>query len=137
MKSAIAVSIAAASLAFAVSVTAQDGETTAIPSDAAGALERPGKWNCSRIRPEYSRWLEQGNKPEAWRYAGKTFRDRATDKLYNWQDWLDWAEGAGCFAGNAPQGAGIPTNALIGGAVTVFGAGLIAVHHGSGPKSPG
>ena len=127
---------ATAGLLFAVSGAAQDAGVDAIASDTAGALDVPGQWNCSRIRPEYSDWIDAGKSPESWRYVGKTYRDAQTGNLYTWQDWLSWAESAGCFAGYTPEG--VPNaNVLIGGAITAFGAGLIAVQGGSGPKSPG
>lgn len=126
----------AAGLLCAVSGAAQEAEGSAIPSDTPGALDVRSSWDCTKIRPEYSDWLEAGNSPESWRHVGKTYRDRETGDLYQWQDWLDWAEDAGCFAGYTAQGT-IPPNALIGSAITVFGASMIAIHHGSGPKSPG
>ncbi|WP_369026900.1 hypothetical protein [Qipengyuania sp. RANM35] len=130
---------AAAGMLCAVSGSAQESGATAagvIASDTPGALDEPGTWNCSRIKPEYTDWLDTGHSPDSWRHFGKTYRDSQTDKLYTWQDWLDWAEGAGCFAGYAPEGVASP-NVFIGGALTFFGAGLIAIQSGSGPKSPG
>lgn len=125
-----------AGMLLAGSGAAQVSQTDVIASNAPGALDAPEAWNCNRLRPEYSQWLDAGNSPESWRFAGKTYRDSQTGNLYTWQDWLSWAEGAGCFAGYTPEG--VPNSSiLIGGAVTAFGASLIAVQGGSGPKSPG
>ncbi|MEZ5681654.1 MAG: hypothetical protein R3E14_10215 [Erythrobacter sp.] len=121
---------------LAASGAAQTRYDQAISSDTPGALDVREAWDCDRIRPEYSDWLDAGNSPESWRHVGKTYRDHESGELYTWQDWLDWAEEAGCFAGYTPKGA-LQPNALIGGAITVFGASLIAIHNGSGPKSPG
>ena len=129
------IAIAAASL-WGVAGVAQDAADLAISSETPGALDARSNWDCTKIRPEYSDWLDAGNAPASWRHVGKTYRDAETGELYNWQDWLDWAEDAGCFAGYTTQGT-LPPNALIGGAITVFGASLIAIHNGSGPKSPG
>ena len=124
----ILIAVAAAS-GWGASGFAQDGGEAAIPSDYPGALDVRSDWDCTKIRPEYSEWLDAGNAPASWRHVGKTYRDAESGELYNWQDWLDWAEDAGCFAGYTAQGA-IQPNALIGGAITVFGASLIAIHNG-------
>ena len=131
----ISFSMVAACL-LASSGLAQGGGEPAVSSDTPGALDVRAEWDCSKIRPEYADWLDAGNSPQSWRHVGKTYRDRGTGELYTWQDWLDWAEDAGCFAGYTPPGIA-QSNALIGGAITVFGASMIAIHNGSGPKSPG
>ena len=105
-----------------------------VPSDAQGALLAPEYWDCDRIRPEYSDWLEEGNAPEDWRYVGQTYRDVRDDRLYTWQDWLDWADEAGCGAAllAEPQ-----PGTAIGILLSFFGAGLIAAVGGERAVSPG
>lgn len=115
---------------------AQGAPAGPILSDTPGALDVPETWDCRRIEPEYSDWLDKGNSPQSWKFAGKTYREAGTDKLYDWQDWLDWADKAGCFKG-ANLTNGVNTQLLIGGAITAMGAGLIGAQSGSGPKSPG
>ena len=114
------------------SAAAQQGEV--IPSSQDGALDAPETWNCDRIRPEYARWLEDGNAPADWRYAGITYRDVQNDRLYTWQDWLDWADEAGCPG--LVDGQLQPNNA-IGILLSFFGAGLIAAVGGERAISPG
>ena len=117
---------------------AQGTGDQAISSSETGALDVPERWNCTRIRPEYDRWLDDGNSPASWRYVGKTYRDVDTGELYTWQDWLEWAEDAGCPVGLTEGAvAGGSSTGLIAGAVTAFGTGLIVAANGSGPKSPG
>lgn len=118
---------------------AQNEADQAIASDQPGALDAPETWNCRKIRPEYSDWLEDGNAPESWRYVGKTYRDVDTGDTYTWQDWLDWSDRANCAAlADAGTSAGASqSRLLIGAAITAFGTGLIAASGGSGPKSPG
>ena len=106
-----------------------------IPSTADGALDIPELWDCDRIEPEYAQWLEDGNAPEDWRYVGKTYRDVEDDELYSWQDWLDWADNAGCGAGFAEAGKS-PT-AIVGVLVAFYATGLIAALGGDRAISPG
>jgi hypothetical protein len=130
---------AAATLALAVagSGAAQPGGGP-INSDTPGALEIPELWDCTRVEPEYRDWLEAGNPPETWKYVGKTYRDMLTDELYTWQDWLDWADNAGCLPGALETPPGVPsTGLIISGVVTAIGVGVVAASGGSGPKSPG
>ncbi|MBY6014606.1 hypothetical protein KUV75_06780 [Qipengyuania gaetbuli] len=106
-----------------------------IASDEQGALEAPEYWDCDRIRPEYTAYLDAGNAPESWRYFGKTYRDVANDRIYTWQDWLDWADDAGCGAARLAEPK---PNTAIGILLGFFGAGLIAaVGGGGGSISPG
>ncbi|MFA6219418.1 MAG: hypothetical protein WC692_06530 [Erythrobacter sp.] len=116
--------------------SAQGTNDAPIDSGTPGALDAPEAWNCRRIEPEYSRWLDQGNSPESWKFAGKTYRDVGTGKLYSWLDWLDWADRAGCLGG-IERSTGAQTTLLVGGAITAFGAALIGAQGGAGPKSPG
>ena len=116
------------------SVVAQDRDADVIASDQPGALDEPETWNCRKIRPEYTRWLRDGNTPESWRYVGKIYRETDTGETYTWQDWLEWSDRANCAAlANDPSSSA----KLIGGAVAAFGTGLIIAANGSGPKSPG
>lgn len=131
------VGLAALSLGLGAVGSAQDTGNAPIDSTAAGALDAPEAWNCQQIKSDYGRWLDKGNTPESWKFAGKTYRDVATGKLYSWQDWLDWAGREGCFAGTEETGGGSQTTLLVGGAIGVFGAALIGAQGGSGPKSPG
>ncbi len=133
MRKASLLTVTVIAAMIAGSGAAQD---TVIASDTPGALDVPERWDCNRIRPDYSAWLDKGNPAANWKYVGKTYRDTQTGETYNWQNWLDWAEEARCAA-VPPETANPNTNLLIGGAITVFGAGLIAIHAGSGPKSPG
>ena len=133
----IAALASVALVAGAMSAAAQDSGDSVIPSDRAGALDEPERWDCRRIRPEYEAWLDEGNAASDWRYVGKTYRDVGTGELYSWQDWLAWYEDAGCAAALADAGGVDQSRLLIGGAVVAFGTGLIIASGGSGPKSPG
>ena len=138
MRKLLISTITAISLAAGGAAVAQSVGDQAIPSDQDGALDEPETWNCTRIQPEYSRWLDDGNSPESWRYVGKTYREVDTGELYTWQDWLDWADDNGCPIGLAEGSvSGGPSGGLIAGAITAFGTGLIVAANGSGPKSPG
>lgn len=129
--------VCAVSAGLASASLAQPG-AGAIPSDAAGALDVPETWDCRRIEPDYRDWLDAGNSPDAWKFAGKTYRDVATGELYNWQDWLGWANSAGCLPGAAQTTPPAPaTSMIMTGAVAALGVGAIAARDGSGPKSPG
>ena len=121
------------------SVALAQAEAGPIPSDTPGALDIPETWDCTRIEPEYRDWLEAGNTPESWKFVGKTYRAVEDGDIYNWQDWLDWADDAGCLPGAAQTTpGGVPTTGLIiTGAVTALGVGAVAASGGSGPKSPG
>ncbi|QYJ06883.1 hypothetical protein [Qipengyuania flava] len=131
-----------AAAAFAVSTVgigaAQTGPAP-IPSDTPDALEIPELWDCSRIEPEYRDWLDAGNTPDSWKYVGKIYRDVEDGDLYNWQDWLDWADDAGCLPGGLTNTTpGVPAPGLIvAGVVTALGVGVVAGSGGSGNKSPG
>ena len=109
-----------------------------IPSDAPDALDVPETWDCRRIEPDYRDWLEAGNPADSWKYVGKTYRDVKDGDIYTWQDWLNWADDAGCLPGAAQTTAPAPaTSMIMTGAVAALGVGAIAARDGSGPKSPG
>lgn len=133
MKRAIPNIVAAAAALGLVGGSAVAQQAEPIPSNAAGALEAPEYWDCDRIRPEYSEYLEDGNAPEEWRYVGQNYRDVSDDRIYTWQDWLDWADEAGCAAGYVEARPGVAIGLLMG----FFGAGLIAATGGERAISPG
>lgn len=113
------------------------GDEGVIPSDADGALPVPEQWDCSLIRPDYQDWLNADNAPEGWRYAGRQYRNVENGTVYDWQDWLDWAEDAGCpLPADAVPSTGSPT-AAIGVVIGFLGTGLIAAVSGGSAKSPG
>lgn len=112
-----------------------------IPSDAEDALDRPELWDCTRILPEYRRWLEEGNAPESWKYVGKTYRDSATGGNYDWQDWLEWAAQRKCDVGPLVEEqflplAFTPLSGVIGGLISAAGAGGLLASGGNA-DSPG
>lgn len=130
---AAALAVAAGGMAgFAQS---QDG---VIRSDAADALPPPETWRCDRIAAEYDAWLEAGNSPQSWRYAGLTYRRVSDERRYNWDDWLAWHRDA-CSAG--ARGGSLPaTGPLIGGIVGALGVTALAAGSGGGSggaDSPG
>ena len=129
MKRAIPTLAASAAAIALVGGSALAQSSQPIASDTQGALEAPEYWNCDRIRPEYTAYLEAGNAPESWRYVGKTYRDVANDRTYTWQDWLDWADDAGCGAARLAEPK---PNTAIGILLGFFGAGLIAAVGGGG-----
>ena len=136
MRKLLVSTIATISLAAGGVAVAQSVGDQAIASDQEGALDEPETWNCTRIQPEYSRWLDDGNSPESWRYVGKTYREVDSGELYTWQDWLNWAEDAGC--GVAPVEEILPFAPLLAPAITALGVGgLLSSSSGARPMSPG
>ena len=135
-KSALLVAASLSLVAGGAAVWAQGTGGDVISSQEADALDEPETWSCDRIGPEYSRWLDEGNSPDSWRYVGKTYRDANTGELYNWQDWLEWADENSC--GIAPVEEILPFAPLIAPAITALGAGgLLASSSGARPMSPG
>ena len=135
---------AAGSLAANAALAQVAGEQDdAISSSAEGALAVPEDWDCDIYSEEYREWLEAGNDPQDWRFAGKSYRAANDGDLYNWQDWLDWSEEQGClaavFADPQSAGGGLFGDGMTGvGLVTGFLAtGLIAASGGENAKSPG
>lgn len=133
----------AGAVALAVAVSglaafAQSQEGT-IPSDARGALPPPDAWRCDRIASEYDAWIEAGNSPQSWRYAGQTYRRVDDGRRYSWDDWLAW-HGDACVAANA-RGGNLPdTGLLVGGIVGALGVTALAAGSGGGSggaDSPG
>lgn len=130
--------VAAGSLAANTALAqAGRGEGAVIASDAEGALPVPEEWDCRIIQPDYRDWLEAGNSPESWRYVGHRYRNVANDRIYTWQDWLDWADDAGCAPPVVDASTAGSPSAALGVVVGFLGAGLIAALSGSGAKSPG
>lgn len=131
---ALALCGAAGSVSIAYDAVAQD---TAILSDASGALPSPDKWDCRRIAPEYDAWLEGGNSPASWRYAGSTYRNVADGKTYNWDDWLAWSK-ANCAVAQGQNAGNTGNFGLIGGVVGALGLTAVAAGGGGGGNdSPG
>lgn len=128
---AIAISIGAA--AGVSAQMAKEGEAAVVSSTDAGALPPPAEWRCDLIRPEYADWLTAGNTAQDWRYAGATYRDADSGDLYDWGDWLAWAETADC----ASQGWMPSGRAAIGVAIGGLGAALLVSSNGANAKSPG
>ena len=91
--------------AVAQSTDAEPREVV-IWSDRGDGLEPPRLWDCTRIAPEYSRWLEDGNAPESWKYAGKTYRENGEARQYDWPMWIDWYEDS-CGAALVPESNGL------------------------------
>ena len=119
------------------------GQDAVISSSVEGALAVPEDWDCAIYSEEYREWLEAGNDPQGWRFAGKTYRAANNGDLYDWQDWLDWSEEQGClpavYAVPQSAGGGLFGDGMTGvGLVTGFLAtGLIAASGGENSKSPG
>lgn len=122
-----------------LALTMQAAQTMPPGANASDSLDRPEMWTCARYQPEYRRWIDEGNSPESWRYAGRTYTDSVTGRTYTWQDWLAWADANGCGATVADTGGvGLPTSSIaIGLGITALGVGLLAAGSGSGPNSPG
>ena len=135
----MAAAAAFAGAAMASVVVAQNAaDDGVIESTNPAALPAPDEWSCDVIRPDYVRFLEDGNAPESWRYAGTTYRDVDDDALYTWADWLAWEEEAGCAALLAGRTGGLTTgHAAVGAAVAGLGAALLVSGNGANAKSPG
>lgn len=133
-----AVSWLAGALVFGTgaALAAQDPQTaeTIVPSSRADALPPPEEWRCDLIRPDYAEWLEAGNAPQDFRYAGPTYRDVEDGELYNWQDWLEWERTADCAVAEASPFNG---RTAVGAAVAGIGTALLVAGSGENAKSPG
>ena len=155
--------IAAAGSLVAGGVFAQVSDPTqrVILSSDEGALLPPEEWNCGNYVEEYEAYLEAGNPPESWRFVGKTYRVAGDDRIYDWREWLQWYDEAGCAFENpavdpvdtasAASGPGDAAGGggLFGGNMTAVGivgglllTGAIAAGAGGGggserPDSPG
>ncbi|MBX7456881.1 hypothetical protein K3152_01340 [Qipengyuania sp. 1NDH17] len=140
---------------FAYAQMASDRE---ILSSEEGALLPPEHWECGIYVEEYEDYLEAGNDPAAWRYAGKRYRSAGDGERYDWREWLEWYEDADCAAAgildanantasNAARGAGGgglgDSKVALGIVAGLVLTGLIAASGGSSDggggnnKSPG
>lgn len=119
------------------------GNEQVISSAETGALEAPEEWDCDRYSREYREWLDTGNDPQDWRFAGKRYRAASDGDLYDWQDWLDWAEDRGCigpvYAEAQGGGGGLFGDGMtgVGLVVGLLSTGIIAASGGENAKSPG
>lgn len=120
-------------------VFAQGVRSTPVSSEESDALDTRDEWECQKIYPEYRSFLDEGNDPKDWKFAGKFYRDVRTGALYQWSDWIDWANDAKCNGQTPlPQPEALPiVGPLIAAAIAGSNAGLIGVQQGSGPMSPG
>lgn len=82
----------------AMAVSETNDRAPVIPSDAAGALSLPDTWDCEMYVQEYRAWLDNGNAPEDWKYAGKIYTNIKTGAQYGWNDWIDWVNVNGCVS---------------------------------------
>jgi hypothetical protein len=112
-----------------------------IRSDADGALATPDQWNCDYLVEEYRAWLDAGNRPESWRYAGHSYLDINSKAQYSWDNWIDWQNEAGCLpvALAKPEllPAAIGGSQGVGAVLGVFGAGVATAIEGENADSPG
>ncbi len=117
----------------------EGGDAVLVSSAEAGALPPPSQWRCDQVRPEYSEWLAAGNTAQDWRYAGATYRDAANGEVYDWGDWLRWAQSADCAPYGAQESRGWMTGgrAAVGAAIGGLGAALLVMSNGANAKSPG
>ena len=135
-------------------VHAAGGPEALILSSANGALLPPDDWTCDEYVAEYRAFLEAGNKPSQWRFAGKRYRDESDGGVYDWQMWLDWYDRQNCggpakaaetqsSAGNSGGGGGFGGMTAVGIVAGLLGVGAIAAGGGGGgdsdppSKSPG
>ena len=117
-----------------------------------GALLPPEHWDCGLYVEEYEDYLEAGNDPASWRYAGKRYRSAGDGERYDWREWLEWYEDAECAAAGLPggsanaagNGARGAAGGVLGGDMTAIGivaglvvTGLIAAGSGGGGDSGG
>ena len=162
--SALAMCAAAASLA--VTGTFARAQQAAVEreilSSENGALLPPEHWECGLYVAEYEAFLDAGNDPDSWRFAGRAYRSAGNGDRYDWRGWLDWYEDADCTdpaaaarlgdtAGRSGSSSGVGGSSSSGNmTMTGIGGGLlagalaVAAAGGGGgdsspsrPKSPG
>ena len=87
----------------------------------------PRRWSCEEIFPEYRTWLDEGNAPTDWKFAGRSFYDPQLEQGYSWEDWLQWAASSECEGAAAfrPEVA-----ALVPAAAAATGLGSAATAAG-------
>ena len=101
----IVLTAAAGSLAVTGTLAyAQMASDREILSSEDGALLPPEHWECGIYVEEYEDYLEAGNDPAAWRYAGKRYRSAGDGERYDWREWLEWYEDADCAAAGFVDG---------------------------------
>lgn len=122
----------------------QQADPVPILSTAEGALSPPETWTCDAYVDEYRAWIDDGNAPADWRFAGKRYMDVATNSIYTWDDWIDQRYEQ-CLKQadyvDPESGRVVPSSTgLIGGIVGAAGATGLASGAGGGSggaDSPG
>ncbi|NNC53164.1 MAG: hypothetical protein HKO08_09025 [Erythrobacter sp.] len=144
MRKILPITLMAAAASLAANAAIAQADAAPIASDSVGALEAPEDWDCERYEEEWREWIDEGNSPDAWRFAGKRYRAVSDGDLYTWEDWLDWSDESGCLAGAyvMPEDSGVVGVAFGGltAVMAVFGTsatGLIAASGGENSQSPG
>lgn len=99
MRKILPITLMAAAASLAANTAIAQADAAPIASDSVGALEAPEDWDCDRYEEEWREWIDQGNSPDTWRFAGKRYSAVSDGDIYTWQDWLDWADENGCLAG--------------------------------------
>lgn len=130
----IVLTAAAGSLAVTGTLAyAQMAADREILSSEEGALLPPEHWECGLYVKEYEDYLEAGNDPAAWRFAGKSYRSAGDGERYDWRGWLQWNEDADCAAALPAGGSadGV-AKALGSGAAGGSGNGNVALYIGGG-----
>lgn len=144
MRKILPITLMAAAASLAANTAIAQADAAPIASDSVGALEAPEEWDCDRYEEEWREWIDQGNSPDTWRFAGKRYRAVSDGDLYTWEDWLDWSDENGCLAGAyldggtaANSGGDFGGSTAIGLVVGFFATALIAASGGENSQSPG
>ena len=143
-----------ASLALAGDASLTEGQNApaVIASGAAGAMAPPDKWTCTLYVAEYRQFLDAGDDPQSWRFAGKRYRSDTDGQVYDWPMWLSWQEGAACDGASAAEtkgspggtsegasgagGGGLDSMTAVGVVVGLLGLGGLAAAGGGGAGTP-
>ena len=143
-----------ASLALAGDASLAESEIAPaiIASGAAGAMAPPDEWTCTLYVAEYRQFLDAGNDPQSWRFAGKRYRSDADGQVYDWPMWLSWQENAACSGTSAAEtntspggtsdvttgagGGGFDSMTAVGVVVGLLGLGGLAAAGGGGAGTP-
>ena len=125
----IVLTAAAGSLAVTGTLAyAQMDSDREILSSEDGALLPPEHWECGIYVEEYEDYLEAGNDPAAWHFAGKRYRSAGDGERYDWREWLEWYEDADCAAaGLVDANANPASTAARGAAGGLLGDSKIAM----------
>ena len=141
MRTILPITLLAAAASLAAGGAFAQADSAPVSSDSPGALEAPEDWDCDRYEEEWREWVDDGNAPEAWRFAGKTYRAVSDGDIYRWDDWLEWAEDNNCLAGAylAPQGAsaGISGMTAVGAVLGTLAVAIVVASGGDNAMSPG